>query len=373
MNIYERIQTLSPDQIRQQLSGISKSEVEYALGKSQLSERDFLALVSPAAEPYLEEIAQKAHHSTRRHFGNAVFLFTPLYVSNYCENTCQYCSFARQFTIDRKHLSVSEIEEEARLISSTGMRHILILTGESRSKAPVSYLREAVSVLSEHFASIGIEVYPMLEDEYGTLIRAGVDSLTVYQEVYQEDVYAELHKGGPKEDYRFRLEAADRACRQGIHAVTVGTLLGLNDFRVEAFYVAVHVKHLLDTFPGTEVSVSLPRMRPLVSDFPVPSPVNDRHFVQLLTAFRIMFPSVGITVSTRETAGFRNNILPLGVTRMSAGVSTAVGGHTGCGSTTQFEIADTRSLSQIKEELLNRGFQPVLHDWNSKLLSHDVI
>lgn len=366
MSFYDLIRLTPPQEISLMISRKTSRDVESALAKNRLSTEDFFALISPEAEPYLEELAQRAHLSTVRHFGRAVFLFTPLYVSNYCENTCRYCSFARQFKIQRRHLGHDEIREEAEMIAATGMRHILLLTGESRRKVSLEYLKETVSILSENFASIGIEVYPMSEDEYGELIDAGVDSLTVYQEVYQQDVYAELHKGGPKEDYRFRLDAPERACRRGIHAVTIGSLLGLNDFRVEAFFTARHLQYLLDRYPGTELSVSLPRMRPLVSDFEIRSPVNDRLFVQLLAAFRLVFPTVGITVSTRESAEFRNNILPIGVTKMSAGVSTAVGGHSGCGSTTQFEIADSRSLSQMKDDLLNRGYQPVMHDWNAR-------
>lgn len=349
------------------LAAVDRRKVESVLGRERLTERDFLVLLSDAALDYLEVMAQRASNLTRRSFGNAVVLFTPMYVSNHCDNTCVYCSFARNNRIARRQLSVDEIRKEAENIRETGMRHILLLTGESRLKAGVEYLKACIDILKEYFSSIAVEVYPLTEREYGLVNDAGADSLTIYQEVYDEDVYRRLHGGGPKSDYEFRIGAPERACGQAMHAVTIGALLGLQDFRIESFYTALHLKYLQDTWPAVEVGVSLPRIRPLVKGFTVEHPVEDRRLVQLLTAFRLFAPTAGITLSTREDARLRDRLVPLGVTKMSAGVSTAVGGHSGTPTAAQFEIADRRTVGQIRQRLLSLGFQPVMHDWSHLL------
>lgn len=349
------------------LNSVDKQKVESILSSDRLTELDFLALLSDAASQYLEPIAQMSHEYTRRYFGNVIILFTPMYISNFCDNNCKYCSFARNNQISRKQMTTEEIKKEAQRISDTGMRHILVLTGESRSHATIDYLQKSILTIREHFPSIGIEIYPLTEVEYNELINLGVDSLTIYQEVYNEHIYHKLHIYGPKDDYEFRLEAPERACEQKIHGVTIGPLLGLNDFRIESFFAALHLKYLQDNYPGMEVSISLPRIRPFVDSFSSDYMVNDRQFVQLLLAFRLFSPSAGITISTRESRAFRDNIVGLGVTKMSAGVSTAVDGHSDDPSTTQFEIADTRSVDEMKKDLLKMGYQPVMHDWSYQL------
>ncbi len=325
---------------------------------------DLPTLLSEAANRELELLALRAAKDTRRHFGNVIFIFTPLYISNYCENACPYCSFAAHHRISRKHLEMDQIEEECARIAESGIRHILVLTGESRHKAPVSYLAESIQVIARHFSSIGIEVYPLEADEYEKLVDSGVDSLTIYQETYNESLYRRLHAGGPKADFAFRLAAPDRACGRRMRAVTIGALLGLDSVYQEAMALATHLEHLQSAYPDTELGISFPRIRPLSGSFEPPYPVDDRMLAQLICAFRIIFPTVGITLSTRENQNFRNGALPLGVTKMSAGVSTAVGAHSNDPSTTQFEIADTRSVAQMQQDLLNKGFQPVMHDWN---------
>lgn len=369
MSLPQALQSHAELDIGRVLAEVTRSKVEDILARRRLTELDFLALLSDTAGGMLEDMARRAHELTRRHFGQVVQLFTPLYISNYCENGCLYCSFARQNRIDRRHLSIEEIRAEAERISASGMRHILLLTGESRTKAPPKYLVEAVKACGEYFSSIGIEVYPLSRDEYRALVDAGVDLLTLYQEVYDRETYARLHPVGPKHDYDYRLDAPERACRAGIHSVSIGPLLGLADSRREALATALHLRHLQKTYPGTEIGLSLPRMRPLVASFDVEHEVSDRQFVQLLTAFRIAFPTVGITVSTRESRRFRDAVLPMGVTRMSAGVSTAVGGRASEGSTTQFEIADTRTVDDMRHDLLRMGYQPVMHDWHHGMLS----
>jgi 2-iminoacetate synthase len=349
------------------IASADASAVERALNRPHRTIDDFAVLLSKAAEGYLEPMAQQARALTRSHFGNAVVLFTPLYISNYCDNGCRYCSFACQHQIGRHQLGPREIERECESISASGIRHILVLTGESRTHSTPDYLAESISVIAPHFSSVAIEVYPLQEQEYGRLIGLGVDALTLYQEVYDKERYRVLHPFGPKKDYLFRLETPERACRQNIRALTIGALLGLGDVHYEALCTALHLSYLHRNFPAVELSVSLPRLRPLVATFDDCTPVGDRAFVQILLAFRLVFPHIGITISTRESQQFRDNLLPLGVTKMSAGVSTAVGGHSSEDSVAQFEIDDTRSVEQVSSDLQRLGYQPVLHDWNHRL------
>ncbi|MDD5672531.1 MAG: 2-iminoacetate synthase ThiH [Chitinivibrionales bacterium] len=346
---------------------VSATSVEAILAKENLAPLDFLTLLGDAAAPYREAIARRAFKITRRQFGNTIRLFTPLYISNYCENVCPYCSFGCRQTIDRRTLSLDEIESEARAIAQTGMRHVLVLTGEAPAKTPLRYLADVVDILREHFASIALEIFPLAGDGYKELIGHGVDGLTIYQEVYDEYLYKGYHRGGPKEDFVFRLDAPERALKENMRAVTIGPLLGLAQPVSEIFFAALHADYLWKKYPAAELSVSLPRLRPLVGEFKQPFYVNDTQFVRMLIALRLFLPAAGLTVSTRESADFRNNIVSLGVTKMSAGVSTAVGGHLDSSSVGQFEIADTRSVQEVNCDLLARGFQPVMHDWNSKL------
>jgi len=344
-------------------AAVTPARIERALSKNKLDEHDYLALLSPAASApeYLEMIARRASGLTRAHFGSAILLFTPLYVSNVCDNICPYCSFARHNKIRRRHLSIDEVRDAARRIAETGLRHILILTGESRRGASVQYLKDCVSVLKDCFSSISIEVYPLDESEYAELIEAGVDGLTIYQETYDRDIYTSLHRGGPKEDFEYRLLAPERACRAGMRSVTVGALLGLAPSLKDTFLSGLHARYIMDTFPSVEVAASFPRLRPQSGEFDVRFGVEDRAFVQYMAAFRVFMPSAGITISTREPADLRDAVLPIAPTKMSAGVSTSVGGD---GADSQFEIADGRSVEQMRADLLSRGFQPVMVDWN---------
>jgi 2-iminoacetate synthase len=350
------------------LASQTPETIAAVLASDIVTEKDYLALLSDAAAPFLEPMAQKAQALTRRHFGSVVFIFTPLYISNHCDNGCAYCSFARQRNIARRHLSPEEIGTEAERIRSSGIRHVLVLTGESRGIATPEYCESAVRLLRGSFSSVAIEIYPLTEEEYGRIIASGADGLTIYQETYDEERYRALHSGGPKQDYGFRLQAPERACRQGMRTVTVGALLGLSDPVRDAFFAGLHAAYLQRNFPDVEVSLSFPRLRPLVAEFKQGSAVPDRRLAQMIVASRLFLPSAGITLSTRENALFRNAALPLGVTRMSAGVSTAVGGHSSPEGTPQFEIADTRTVDQVKKDLLTIGFQPVMHDWNSNYI-----
>lgn len=332
-----------------------------------MNDRELEYLLSSEAEDRLEEMASKAHEITLRYFGRTIQLYTPIYLSNYCDNECLYCGFNTNNAVQRKKLTPEEVEKEARFISATGLKHILILTGESRKYSPVSYIKDCVRVLKKYFSSISIEVYPLTESEYRELVSEGVDGLTIYQEAYDEDVYKIMHPSGPKKDYWFRLEAPERGARAGMRNVNIGTLLGLGDWRKETFLMGLHAKNLQDKFPDVEIGASIPRIRPQVRGFKAKTDVSDKNVAQIVIALRIFLPRLGIAVSTRENPYFRENLLPLGITRMSAGSTTKVGGHTveydESRDAAQFEISDTRNVDEIKAMLERRRYQPVLKDW----------
>ena len=345
---------------------IRANHVEEALNKEQLSHLDFLTLLSPLAADYLEPMAQKAHHITVQYFGRTIQLFIPLYISNHCTNECVYCGFNRRHSIKRRKLDLDEIEAEARAISASGMQHLLLLTGEAQTMTPMPYLEAAVELLKGYFASVAIEMFPMDEAAYRRLKMAGVDGLTIYQEVYDRRRYGMLHTAGKKTDYHYRLEAPERGARAGFRMVNIGTLLGLGDVRRETFLCGLHADYLEHKYLQTEISLSLPRLNPAEGSFVPDACADDATFVQMLTALRCFLPRSGITVSTRESAAFRDHLIPLGVTRYSAGSCTGVGGYaqTISGEPPQFEITDQRSVSQVVQAIEDRGYQPVYKDWD---------
>lgn len=330
-------------------------------------EAQFVSLLSPETEDHLEEMAVRAHEITLHNFGRTMQLYTPIYLSNYCENQCVYCGFNAVNKIDRKKLTLNEMKEEAEFISRTGLKHVLILTGDSRSESPLSYIKDSLKILREYFSSISVEIYALSKDEYAELISEGVDGLTIYQEVYDENIYRKMHLAGAKKDYLFRLDAPERGAQAGMRNVNIGALLGLNDWRKEVFFLGLHAKYLQDNYPDLEIGVSLPRIRPQAGDFSVPFQVTDKNIVQILVALRIFLPRIGIALSTRENSEFRNNLIPLGITRISAGSSTYVGGHTAKvlsdKSAPQFEISDHRDVEEMKRVLEEKRYQPVLKDW----------
>jgi 2-iminoacetate synthase len=364
MSFYEVMKGFQEYDFEELTANRTRYAVERILSKDHLQDSDFLMLLSPAAGLMLEQMAEKAHRLASMHFGKAVLLFTPMYLSNYCVNGCIYCGYNAGNRISRRKLTLDEVEQEAQTIAQTGLRHILILTGESRKHSPLEYIADCVNILKKYFSSISIEVYPLETHEYQALIQEGVDGLTVYQEAYDEKVYADIHAFGPKKNYRFRLDAPERGCLAGVRTVNIGALLGLHNIISEFFFTGLHAKYLQDKYPAAEISVSLPRMRPHAGCYAPKYNVTDREMVQMITALRLFIPRVGITVSTRESAWLRDNLIPLGVTKMSAGSSTEVGGHSledsGEG---QFQISDGRSVGEIREMLYAKGYQPVFKDW----------
>ena len=348
-------------------------DVKAALEHETCSVEDFKALLSPAAEPFLEQMAQRACLETKKHFGNTVYLFTPLYIANYCENYCVYCGFNCYNHIRRMKLSYEQMEHEMKVIADSGMEEILILTGESRSQSSVEYIGEACKLARRYFRMVGLEIYPVNTDEYRYLHECGADYVTVFQETYDRVKYETLHLMGHKRVWPYRFDAQERALMGGMRGVAFSALLGLSDFRKDALASALHVYYLQRKYPAAEMSLSCPRLRPIVNNDKIsPQDVGERQLCQVLCAYRIFLPFVGITVSSRESAAFRNGIVRIAATKVSAGVSTGIGDHEskytgkepdGAEGDEQFVIDDGRSLDQMYRDIQGEGLQPVLNDY----------
>lgn len=342
------------------------SDVIRAIESDRCSLEDFKALLSPAAEPFLEQIARKARLETRKHFGNSAYFFTPIYISNYCENYCIYCGFNCHNKIKRAKLSMEEIHDEMKAIAETSLEEILILTGESRKASDVKYIGEACKIAKKYFKNIGIEVYPMNSDEYRYLRECGADYVTVFQETYNSDKYETLHLAGHKRIFPYRFNAQERALMGGMRGVAFAALLGLDDFRKDALGTGMHAYLIQRKYPWAEISISCPRLRPIINNASInPKDVHEKQLLQIMCAYRIFLPFAGMTISTRERAEFRDNVVGLAATKISAGVSTGIGSHSESEDKgdAQFEIADTRGLEEIYESLKKRGIQPVMNDY----------
>lgn len=346
-------------------SQFSSRDVENALNKDQLSIKDYGALLSPAALPYLEDMAKKAMIETRKHFGNSVSLFTPLYIANYCENQCVYCGFKATNKINRATLSFEEAEAELKAIAATGLKEILLLTGESRHKSNVEYIGETIKLAKKYFTTIGIEIYPLNTDEYAYMRSCGADFVSVYQETYNTDKYEQVHLWGSKRIFPYRFHAQERAILGGMRGVSFGALLGLDDFRKDAFAAGLHAYLIQQKYPHAEISFSTPRLRPYINNADNnPKDVHEKQLLQVTLAYRLLMPYAGITISTRERAGYRDNVIGLACTKMSAGVNVGVGGHDEeQKGDQQFEISDERSVSEVHQVILNKGLQPVYSDY----------
>ena len=354
-------------------SKYTAEDVNAALEHNTCTIDDFKALLSPAAEPFLEQMAERARLETSKHFGNTVYLFTPLYIANYCENYCVYCGFNCYNHIKRMKLSMEQIEKEMKVIADSGMEEILILTGESRGQSNVEYIGEACKLARKYFRMVGLEIYPVNTDEYKYLHECGADYVTVFQETYDADKYEKLHLLGHKRVWPYRFDAQERALRGGMRGVAFSALLGLSDFRKDALASALHVYYLQRKYPHAEMSLSCPRLRPIINNDKInPLDVHEKQLCQVLCAYRIFLPYVGITVSSRESAEFRNGIVKIAATKVSAGVSTGIGDHESkyLGKETddvqgdeQFEIDDNRSLDKMYQDIADEGLQPVLNDY----------
>jgi len=361
-DIMERVLALTEEYDYTRYTG---SDVRKALGKENLSADDYAAILSPAAMPYLEEMARKAMAETRKHFGNSVCMFTPLYISNYCENHCVYCGFNCKNKINRGKLDFAEIEEELRTIAETGLKEILILTGESRNMSGLEYIGEAIKLAAKYFSTIGIEIYPLNSEEYAYLKECGADFVSVYQETYSTDKYEQVHLMGPKRIFPYRFHSQERALQGGMRGVSFGALLGLDDFRKDAFAAGLHALFIQQKYPHAEIGFSTPRLRPYINNAENnPNDVHEKQLLQVMLAYRLLMPYAGITISTREKARFRDNVIGMCATKMSAGVSVGVGGHSEEEKgDEQFEISDPRSVSEVHDMVVSRGLQPVYTDY----------
>ena len=348
-------------------------DVKSALEHERCTIEDFKALLSPSAEPFLEQMAEKARLETRKHFGNTVYLFTPLYIANYCDNYCVYCGFNCYNDIKRMKLNMEQIEHEMKIIADSGMEEILILTGESHVKSSVEYIGEACKLARKYFRMVGLEIYPVNTEDYKYLHECGADYVTVFQETYDSKRYEELHLLGHKRVFPYRVEAQERALMGGMRGIACSALLGLSDFRKDALASALHVYYLQRKYPHAEISLSCPRLRPIVNNSKInPLDVHEKQLCQVLCAYRIFLPFCGITVSSRESESFRNGIVKICATKISAGVSTGIGDHeskyTGKENSStegdeQFEINDGRSFQQMYNDMSKEGLQPVLNDY----------
>ena len=341
-------------------------DVKEALAAETCSVDNFKALLSPAALPFLEEIAQKAQKETRKHFGNSVAIFTPLYIANYCENYCVYCGFNCHNKIKRAQLNAEEIEKEMQAIAETGLEEVLILTGESPNKSSVEYIGEACKIAKKYFKLIGLEVYPMDSKDYAYLHECGADFVTVFQETYNSDKYKTLHLGGRKRIFPYRLNAQERAIMGGMRGVGFAALLGLDDFRKDALATGMHAYLLQKKYPHAEIAFSCPRLRPIIDNDKInPKDVHEPQLLQIICAYRIFMPFASITISTRECERFRDNIIQIAATKISAGVNVGIGGHSQEEEKgdEQFEISDGRSVDEIYQMIEDNGMQPVMTDY----------
>ena len=342
-------------------------DVQTALSHDHITPEDFRALLSPAALPFLEQIAQKAQKTTKRFFGNSIYMFTPIYIANYCENYCIYCGFNCHNKIKRAKLNYGEIDKEMQEIAKSGLQEILILTGESRKQSSIEYIGEACKIAKKYFRVIGLEIYPLNTDEYAYLQKCGADYVTVFQETYNSDKYETLHLAGHKRIFPYRFYAQERAIRGGMRGVGFAALLGLDDFRKDALATGMHAYYLQQKYPHAEIAFSCPRLRPIINNDKInPKDVHEAQLLQVVCAYRLFMPSASITISTRECARVRDNLVNIATTKISAGVSTASGEHSQESEDkgdAQFEIADTRSVDEVYHDLIHNGLQPVMADY----------
>ncbi|HEY4984461.1 MAG TPA: 2-iminoacetate synthase ThiH [Verrucomicrobiae bacterium] len=398
MSFVSEFNSLPREALVKRSQNASVTAAQESLAKTKLSLADFAQLISPAAGELLETMGRRSHTMTQQRFGKTIRLFAPLYLSNECINNCKYCGFSRDNAILRVTLSVDEVMREARALAEQGFRNILLVAGEHPKFVSNGYLADCVAALHAEWPGISLEVGPMEADEYRPLTAAGADGLVVYQETYDRAIYDDMHTAGPKKNFDWRMETPERAYAAGFRRLGIGALFGLADWRYEALCVAAHADYLLRNCWKAQVTISLPRLRPCAGEFQPLTHMTDRELAQLICAFRLMFPDVGLVLSTREPAKLRDGLIPLGITLMSAGSHTEPGGYTGAGkekihhtergrivelasgasewattnghatnATGQFEIADDRSAQEVAALIRQLGYEPVWKDWDAAL------
>lgn len=358
-------QQLNWDDLRLKIYSKTAQDVERALSKTRCDLNDFQALISPAAEPYLEQLAIKAQERTRQRFGHTMGLYVPLYLSNLCANSCTYCGFSMENKLKRKVLNAAEIEQECQALKRKGFDSILLVTGEHETKVGMTYLAQAVEQIKPYFSYLAIEVQPLEQEEYAQLRALGLNGVMVYQETYHQREYAKHHLRGKKQDFYYRLETADRLAQAGIDKIGLGALIGLEDWRVDSFFVARHLQYLEQRYWQSRYSISFPRLRPCTGGVEPKSVMTDRQLVQLICAYRLFNGEVELSLSTRESAFFRDNVASLGITTMSAESKTQPGGYAeqALSELEQFTIDDARSVQDVAARLQQQGLTPVWKDW----------
>ncbi|EGR2759154.1 2-iminoacetate synthase ThiH [Vibrio parahaemolyticus] len=371
MSFYDRFQQLDWDDISMSIYAKTAQDVERALAKPKRDLEDFKALISPAAEPYLEQMAKISYSLTRKRFGNTMSLYIPLYLSNLCANACTYCGFSMENRIKRRTLNRDEVEAEIDAIKRMKFDSVLLVTGEHETKVGMKYFREMVPIIKQRFNYLAMEVQPLDQDEYAELKTLGLDAVMVYQETYHPKTYAQHHLRGNKMDFRYRLETPDRLAKAGIDKIGIGALIGLEEWRTDCYFAAAHLDYLERTYWQSRYSISFPRLRPCAGNVPASglqpkSVMTDKQLVQLICAYRLFNPEVELSLSTRESPQFRDNVLPLGITSMSAASKTQPGGYaTEEVELEQFEISDERSAASVEDMIRAKGFDPVWRDWHS--------
>ncbi|EJE4173875.1 2-iminoacetate synthase ThiH [Vibrio parahaemolyticus] len=371
MSFYDRFQQLDWDDISMSIYAKTAQDVERALAKPKRDLEDFKALISPAAEPYLEQMAKLSYSLTRKRFGNTMSLYIPLYLSNLCANACTYCGFSMENRIKRRTLNRDEVEAEIDAIKRMKFDSVLLVTGEHETKVGMKYFREMVPIIKQRFNYLAMEVQPLDQDEYAELKTLGLDAVMVYQETYHPKTYAQHHLRGNKMNFRYRLETPDRLAKAGIDKIGIGALIGLEEWRTDCFFAAAHLDYLERTYWQSRYSISFPRLRPCAGNVPASglqpkSVMTDKQLVQLICAYRLFNPEVELSLSTRESPQFRDNVLPLGITSMSAASKTQPGGYaTEEVELEQFEISDERSAASVEDMIRAKGFDPVWRDWHS--------
>ncbi|WP_405224693.1 2-iminoacetate synthase ThiH [Dokdonia sp. Asnod1-B02] len=365
MSFKNTFDTYDWDTVEKEIYSYTAQDVRHALDKEKIDLEDFKALISPAAKDFLEEMAQRSHVLTKKRFGNTIQMYIPMYLSNECQNICTYCGFSMTNKIPRRTLNDEEILKEVAFLKSKGYDHILLVTGEANKTVGVSYLKHAIVLIREHFSNISIEVQPLDQEEYEQLIEAGLYAVLVYQETYHEATYKTHHPKGRKSNFDYRLDTPDRLGKAGIHKIGIGALFGLEDWRVDSFYTALHLKYLQKTYWKTKYSISFPRLRPHQGEVQPKVEMTDADLVQLICAYRLLDEDVELSMSTRESERFRNNIISLGITSISAQSKTNPGGYVvDPQSLEQFEISDERDTEEIKQMIESQGYQAVWKDWD---------
>lgn len=355
-------------EVQESIQKKTSKDVERALAAAKPDLEDFKALISPAARPYVEQMAQKSYNLTRKRFGKTIQLYLPLYLSNICENRCIYCGFNAGNSIKRKILTLDEIREEAKVIKAMGYEHILLVTGEAPHRSGMDYFRDVFNLLRPLFSQIQLEVQPLDTHEYEELTSLGLHAVYIYQETYNRQNYLNYHHAGKKQDFLWRLETPDRLGKAGVHKIGLGILAGLEDWRTDSFFCALHLDYLEKTYWKTKYSVAFPRLRPYQGSFEPHNPMNDTDLLQLICAYRIFNNEVELSISTRESATYRDNIMKLGITTMSAGSKTEPGGYAVENKELeQFAINDDRSSAEIESVIKAQGFEAVWKDWDGFL------